>query len=185
NQSGNLSLAAGTPLSQIRFTPQKNGTFIFQASVEDFSGKPIYSQSKSLQAFEKSFVSVTLLRNTQINENASIARIMINASGPVESIWAVVGGRTYEFGSNEIQIDLEPKPYDAKIVWLDSLGGQHEAPLHIRAPDSEQAFELAPGVMFKKQNLNVASILGQGAVALIILSILVFIKRRSEEFRKY
>lgn len=184
-QSSKMSLEnlVGDELT-IPFTADSSGSYIFSASLLDGNMQKLYSQSKMLQSYAKSLVSVNMLRITKINKNVSIVRLMLNTSGPVESIWVLVDGKKYELASNEIQLDLLPKSYIAKVVWQDSSGQQSEIPVFIRAPTADdEAVEVVPGVLIRRQNANLASVVGQGVAALIILAILVFVHRhRSNPF---
>ena len=167
------------------FNAQDFGNKAFVASVFDQDGKKIYSQSRNLHVYEPSTVKLLHTSITQIGENISIVRLLLNYSNSVDSIWVVVDGERYPVIENEIQISLVPKPYSAKIIWTDLAANSYQLPLFIRAPLQDDQAQVFFGIIIKSSTLNLLKVLAVSSLAMFLLAIVVFVRRRISNLQNF
>ncbi len=187
-ESGSASLeniTKNNSILKLNFVPKSDGNNVFSASIYDSKHQKLYSQSRNLYVYPISNVSVVHVSLTQIAINSTIVRLLLNSSDSVENVWVMVDGKKYVVLENEIQMNLLPKPYAAKIFWTDMNDQQYSLPLFIRAPIEQEQAQIFAGIIVQKSTLDLIKVLATAILGLGLLAIVVGVKQRITNAQKF
>jgi hypothetical protein len=97
----------------------------------------------------------------------------------------MVDGKKYVVLENEVQMNLLPKPYAAKIFWTDLNDQQYSLPLFIRAPIEQEQAQIIAGIVVQKSTLDLIKVLATAILGLCLLAIVVRVKQRITNAQKF